>query len=198
VTSELFDRRPIVVAVAGPNGAGKSTFYDTHLRMSGLRFVNADELARELNLEPYTAAGIADVVRRNLVAAGESFVFETVLSDPEGAKVTFLRELSEAGYVVVLCFIGLADVEISDQRVALRVAQGGHDVPRAKLEARFGRSLKNLERALAQLPFVHVYDNSAFGRPHKLIAQVHQQQIVFADESALSWFQPYMERLSGR
>ena len=42
---EIFDVRPIVVAVAGPNGAGKTTFYYSHLAATGLRFVNADALA---------------------------------------------------------------------------------------------------------------------------------------------------------
>jgi dephospho-CoA kinase len=50
------DRRPVIVALAGPNGAGKTTFYHAHLQPAGLRFVNADVLARELNLDPYAAA----------------------------------------------------------------------------------------------------------------------------------------------
>ena len=54
MTSAL-DQRPVLVALAGPNGAGKSTLYHVHLRASGLRFVNADMLARELALESYAA-----------------------------------------------------------------------------------------------------------------------------------------------
>ena len=46
-----FDARPIIVAIAGPNGSGKSTFFDAHVAPAGLRFLNADDLARELNLE---------------------------------------------------------------------------------------------------------------------------------------------------
>ena len=44
------DRRPIIVALAGPNGAGKTTFYHAHLQAAGIRFVNADILAKELDL----------------------------------------------------------------------------------------------------------------------------------------------------
>jgi hypothetical protein len=66
--------RPVVVALAGPNGAGKTTFYHGHLEKSGLRLVNADVLADELGLEPYAAARAADLLRRQLVAARESFV----------------------------------------------------------------------------------------------------------------------------
>ena len=36
------------MAIAGSNGSGKTTFFDAHLSETGLRFVNADELALEL------------------------------------------------------------------------------------------------------------------------------------------------------
>lgn len=53
------DQRPLVVAIAGPNVAGKSTFVEAHLRRSGMRFVNADELARELGIDAYMVMDVA-------------------------------------------------------------------------------------------------------------------------------------------
>jgi hypothetical protein len=91
------DRRPVVVALAGANGAGKSTFYRVHLRPAGLRFVNADVLARELKIGPYQAAGMAHALRRELVQQRVSFVFETVFSDPVGDKLAFLRDALRPG-----------------------------------------------------------------------------------------------------
>ena len=79
-----FDARPIVVAIAGPNGAGKTTFYEAHIQPAGLRFVNADDLARELEVDAYEAADVAGSLRETLLEQGESFVFETVFSDPVG------------------------------------------------------------------------------------------------------------------
>ena len=76
------DRRPVLVALAGPNGAGKTTFYHAHLAAAGLRFVNADVVSRELGVDPYAAAEIAGALRVELVKHRESFVFETVFSDP--------------------------------------------------------------------------------------------------------------------
>ena len=69
-----FDARPIVVAIAGPNGAGKTTFYEAHLQPAGLRFVNADDLARELEVDAYEAAEVASSLRETLLEQGESFV----------------------------------------------------------------------------------------------------------------------------
>lgn len=125
----MLDQRPILLAVAGPNGAGKTTFFSSHLKPAGLRFLNADEVARELDVDAYGAARVVKELREELVKQRESFVFETVLSDPVGEKVGFLKMAAQAGYTVVLCFIGLSGSEMSEQRVVMRVAQGGHDVP---------------------------------------------------------------------
>ena len=148
------DRRPVIVALAGPNGAGKSTFYHAHLESAGLRFVNADVLSRELKIGPYEAAKVADSLRQEFVKQRESFVFETVFSDPVGDKLAFLKEAAATGYTVILCFIGVSNPETSEQRVAMRVSQGGHDVPTDKLEARFPRTLANLRNALRELPHI--------------------------------------------
>src|SRR5580700_9296335 len=93
-----YDQRPIVVALAGPNGAGKTTFFHSHLAVAGMRFVNADVLAAELAVAPYEAARLADALRRELLKSGESFVFETVFSDPVGDKVGFLEEATRSGH----------------------------------------------------------------------------------------------------
>ncbi|MBX7120821.1 MAG: zeta toxin family protein [Opitutaceae bacterium] len=165
------DDRPIVVAIAGPNGAGKSTFYHAFLRDCGLRFVNADEIARELELDPYGAANVADALREELVRQRESFIFETVFSDPAGNKLAFLQRAVAAGYCVVLCFVGISSPEVAETRVAMRVSQGGHDVPTDKLTARFPRTLLNLKKAIRQLPLVQVFDNDDLARPYRRVAE---------------------------
>ena len=71
-----------------------------------------------------------------------------------GDEVGFLPDAARAGYTVGLCFIGLDCAETSEQRVAMRVLPGGHDVPTKKLAARFARTLVNLQRAVRELPFV--------------------------------------------
>ena len=164
------DRRPIIVAVAGPNGAGKTTFYHAHIAPAALRYVSADVLARELDMDAYAAAKTADAVRRSLLKQRESFAFETVFSDPVGDKLKFLKDAAAAGYAVVLCFIGIEDAGLSEERVAMRVSQGGHDVPTEKLKSRFPRTLANLKAAIATLPLVYVFDNSDLRRPFRKVA----------------------------
>lgn len=165
------DEGPVLIALAGPNGAGKTTFFEAHLAAAGLRFVNADVLAQGLAIDPYEAARLADRIRRSLVAQRESFVMETVLSDPAGDKIAFLREAASSGYTVMLCFIGISGPAVSRERVAMRLSQGGHDVPDDKLESRYPRILANLGRALRELPHVLVFDNTNLARPFRFLAQ---------------------------
>lgn len=190
--SSPLDLRPILVALAGPNGAGKTTFYHAHLKPAGLRLVNADIIAHELNINSYEAARIAGAIRTQLIQQRESFVFETVFSDPIGDKVAFLKETAASGYTVLLCFIGLASAELSDERVAMRVSQGGHDVPTAKLFARYPRILANIKSALRDLPHVHVYDNSDLRAPCRLIAAYQSSTCTNLDKPIPTWFQPLL------
>jgi len=183
----ILDQRPILVAVAGPNGAGKSTFYNTHLRDGGLPFVNADILAAGLKLEPYVAASAADGIRRTLLEQGENFVSETVFSDPEGKKLRFLQEAALRGYTVVLFFVGVSRPEISDVRVGMRVAKGGHDVPKDKLFQRFPRTLKNLKASLSVLDHVYIIDNSNLLKPFQLVAHFEKRKVVVLRKPLPSW-----------
>jgi predicted ABC-type ATPase len=183
------DQRPIVVALAGPNGAGKTTFYHAHLKMAGLRLVNADTIARELNLDAYEAARVADSLRRELVKQRESFVFETVFSDPVRAKLTFLKEAAQAGYAVVLCFVGISGPDTSEERVAMRVSQGGHDVPHEKLVARFPRIVANLRAAVRELPHVWIFDNDDLRTAFRLLAVCESGRVVTLSRPIPKWLQ---------
>jgi predicted ABC-type ATPase len=169
---DLLSQRPIVVALAGPNGAGKTAFYRTYLQPAGLRFVNADILARDLGVDAYRAAKLADGLRRQLIEQRVSFVFETVFSDPVGDKLAFLKEAESSGYAAVLFFIGIGSPDICDERVAMRVLKGGHDVPANKVKERYPRVILNLKRALAELANVRVYDNGDLRSPYRLVATV--------------------------
>lgn len=186
------DARPVIVALAGPNGAGKTTFYHAHLRPAALRFVNADILASELNLDHYAAARVADTLRRQLVQQRVSFVFETVFSDPVGDKLAFLKEAVQAGFNVVLCFIGIGSPEICEERVAMRVSQGGHDVPGEKLTARFPRVLANLKKAIQELPHVFIFDNDDLRTPFRQVAVFKGGRRVSLKKPMPRWLKPLL------
>jgi predicted ABC-type ATPase len=192
------DQRPLLVAVTGPNGAGKTTFYHAHLKPAGLRFVNADVLAHELDMESYAAARVAGTLRSALVEQGESFVFETVFSDPVGDKLAFLKDAAARGYTVILCFIGISGSEVSEQRVAMRVSQGGHDVPADKLITRYPRTLANLQAAIRELPNVWVFDNDDLREPFRKVAVFEQGRRIFEGNPAPKWLRSILKDDPGK
>jgi predicted ABC-type ATPase len=181
------DLRPCVVAIAGPNGAGKTTFYEAHISPAGLPFINADRLAKGLDVDAYQAAEIAGSIRQNLLRRNESFVFETVFSDPVGDKVQFLKDAQSSGFSVTLCFIGI-EAHLSEERVAMRVTQGGHDVATEKLRARFPRTMANLEAACGVLSRLLVFDNSNLADPYRLIAVYENGNQKFRIKRLPTWF----------
>jgi len=189
---EILTGRPLVVALAGPNGAGKTSFYQTYLRPSGLHFVNADVLSLELQVDAYQAAKLADRLRRQLIGQRESFIFETVFSDPIGDKLSFLKEVESIGYTVALFFIGIDSPQLSDERVAIRVSKGGHDVPAAKIVERFPRVMHNLQRALNELSNVRVCDNSDLTRPYRLVAAREDAHDLNLYKPIPAWLRPFL------
>lgn len=191
---------PWLIALAGPNGTGKSTFFDVFLRARGFRFVNADLIARGLpgGERPdvaYRAAELAEIERRALVARGDTFVMETVFSDPAGAKVAFLRDARGRGYRVAFVYVGLANAALSQARVIQRVAQGGHDVPDDRIRKRLPRSLANATRALRFVDAGWVLDNSDADHPFRLVATTRAGRVIHVVPAAPPWSRRILPRM---
>ena len=98
----------------------------------------------------------------------------------------------------MLCYIGVASPVISE-RVAMRVSQGGHDVPAEKLRSRFPRTLANLKAAVSELPNVLIFDNSDLRRPFRRIAIFDNGRAVFRSKHVPKWLRTvvgeFQERL---
>lgn len=178
---------PRLIFLAGPNGAGKTTYYRTFLNQSGLPFVNADELTHKLGIPNTEAAKFAEGAREALLSSDDSFITETVFSDPVGAKLDFLRRALAAGYDVQLHFIGISDAGLSEVRVMQRVAQGGHDVPSDRLERRFHQSLQNLAAAIKFVPDVRVFDNSDTDHIYRLVLRIERGKTTFRAQPFPKW-----------
>lgn len=159
--------------LAGANGAGKSTFYQKFLAPKGLKFVNADSIAKKLAPEDpeefsYEAAARAELLRRQLLDDGVSFCFETVFSHP--SKIDFLAEAKARGYEIVLVYIHLELPELNAARVAQRVLEGGHSVPEKKIFSRIPRTMQHIRTALPLADEVFLLDNSSAEDPFRQVA----------------------------
>ena len=188
------ERQPVLLFLAGPNGAGKSTFFRLYLEGLGLPFVNADELGLALRSSAPLTADVdriafnqAEELRRGLLAVRASFCTETVFSDPQGAKLEFLKAARAQGYCVFLVFIGIDSPELSMARVMQRVEAGGHDVPDDRIHARFPRTLDNLRRAIELVDEAALFDNSSFAEPFRLVAYYSQGKLVNRRDPLPPW-----------
>jgi predicted ABC-type ATPase len=187
---------PLLVVVAGPNGAGKTTFVAEHLAPLGLPYVNADDIARALRAADPGATRDevdrrafreAERLRAVLTEAGVSFCTETVFSDPHGAKLRFLQAARRRGFVVYLVFVGLESASLSIARVHQRTRQGGHDVPDAKLRARFPRTLANMRAAVPLVDEAFLFDNSSFDAPYRVVAVYSAGRLVSRHPPLPAW-----------
>ena len=147
--------QPTVIAIAGPNGAGKTTIAKPFLNeLLGIdEYVNADTIARGLSqFQPQSVAiqaGRQNLRRLDeLAAAGSSFAFETTLSGVIYAAR--IKRWKADGYLFLLTFFWLRDVSIALERVAARVASGGHDIPEAVVRQRYQRGLMKFSSCIAQ------------------------------------------------
>ena len=95
------------------------------------------------------------------VPAGTSFAFETTLSG-----ITNLRKIElwqRLGYQVKLWFLSLPSADVAISRVAIRVAQGGHDIPEDVIRRRFKSGLDNFHSRYSNIVDSWAfYDSSGF------------------------------------
>ncbi len=158
--------------LAGGNGAGKSTFYNLYLSKYGIKFVNADLIAKDLNSEnpenlSYYAATLAAKIREDLISQGVSFCFETVFSHE--SKIDFLAQAKANGYTIILVYIHLFDSSLNEARVKQRISEGGHSVPIEKIHSRIPRTMKLIKTALSIVDEARILDNSSKDNPFQQI-----------------------------
>jgi predicted ABC-type ATPase len=157
---------PRCIIIAGPNGAGKTTFAQEFLPHDAgiIHFVNADLIASGLSpLHPELArmaAGRLFLAELNRLATLRTdFAFETTLSGLGYLK--HLRRWKTAGYSIQIIFLQLSSPRLALRRIAARVRQGGHNVPRADVIRRFARGWQNFQSVYRPLADTWaVYDNS--------------------------------------
>lgn len=152
--------------IAGCNGAGKTTASFTILpEILGCKeFINADEIAK--GLSPFQPESVAVQAGRIMLARmdellqkGETFAFETTL-----ATKSYKQKIEWAqanGYEVTLLFFWLDSPNIAKERVAQRVAEGGHNIPLETIERRYYNGIANLFTIyIDMVDICYIFDNS--------------------------------------
>ena len=174
--------------IAGCNGAGKTTASFTILPevLNCKEFINADEIAK--GLSPFQPESVAMQAGRIMLARmdellqkGETFAFETTL-----ATKSYKQKIEWAqanGYEVTLLFFWLRNVTMAKERVAQRVAEGGHSIPSQTIERRYHNGIGNLFAIyMDMVDICYIFDNSE-GRK-ELIAQKerHKDIVIYNND----------------
>jgi len=162
----MMSKLPKLYIIAGCNGAGKTTASFTILpEILGCKeFINADEIAK--GLSPFQPESVAVQAGRIMLARmdelfqkGETFAFETTL-----ATKSYKQKIEWAqanGYEVTLLFFWLRNVTMAKERVAQRVAEGGHSIPSETIERRYHNGIANLFAIyIDMVDICYIFDNS--------------------------------------
>ena len=162
----LTEKSPHLYIIAGPNGSGKTTFAREFLPqyVGCLEFVNADFISAGLSpFAPERAAVRGGKIMleqiHSFIDRNYDFGFESTLAGKTYVKL--FRELKSKGYCIHVFFLWVSSVELALERIAKRVAMGGHNVPEAVVRRQFERGLSNffqLYRPLADSWII--FDNS--------------------------------------
>jgi predicted ABC-type ATPase len=181
--------KPSAIILAGHNGSGKSTMWYARLADTiQIPLVNADRMMMSILPEvasgehlPSWASQLRDTNESWMQVAQQGvqafvaqamahkvpFAMETVFSHwrdrGDGtfeSKVDLIKEMQDAGYFVILFFVGLSSVQLSIGRVSTRKAKGGHGVELPKLLSRFPRTQQAISQAIKVADAAILTDNS--------------------------------------
>ena len=185
--------------IAGCNGAGKTTASFTILPeiLDCKEFVNADEIAK--GLSPFQPDKVAVEAGRimisrinNLLEDELSFAFETTLATKSYKNKILLAK--NKGYTVTLLFFWLQTIDLAKERVATRVLEGGHDIPKDVIQRRYINGIKNLFSIY--IPIVDelmIFDNSQM-KSELIAAKSTMSSLIVLNEQKFNFLKSYYEK----
>lgn len=149
----------IYTIIGGVNGVGKSSFTGVlKSRTTDLGvIVDVDKITAQLGGKSLEGGKRALRIMEDCLRDGVSFTQETTLSGHR-PKAAALRA-KEAGYYIRLYYVGLDTAEESKQRIANRVARGGHNIGAEDVDRRFLSRWESLRAVLPYCDEAVFYDN---------------------------------------
>lgn len=104
-----------------------------------------------------------------------------------------LEDASARGLATAMLYFSVRSPDICLERIARRVAEGGHDVPELIVRRRFERSLANLSLYLTLCDLWRVYEAS--GPRPRLAIEGRRDTIRFSDPEIVAATHPALARL---
>ena len=196
-------KKPELVVIAGPNGSGKTSITEQlllHTWTEDCQYISPDLIAQNefgdwnSPVASLKAAQKAEGLRETCLRERICHAFETVFSAPD--KVEYLRRAKAAGFFIRLFFICTDRPEINIARVAIRMREGGHTVPNAKIISRYSKSIAQCTKVIPFVDRAYIYDNSVedeapvllFRTENGLLKKVYRQPVN-------DWAKPILDQV---
>jgi len=170
------EQKPVLIILAGSAGAGKTTFYESKLKtvFPTLLKASASPLEQtETNRE-----------RARLLKAGQPFVYQDATIDPQ-----IIREAQDSGFDVKVFYIATEDPNLNMGRVLVRVNNGGAFASLARIPDDYAQSMKQLSDVKKVADDLMLFDNTAHGRGHRLVAHFQAGELMKLARSVPKWAQ---------
>lgn len=161
--------------------------------------VDADVLARRLDAKDpaskkVSAGKEAIKIVSDCIGSKRDFSVETTLAGRNAIRQ--IKQAKENGFEVTMFYVGLGDVNLNIERVAARVRNGGHDIPREDIIRRHVTSLQNLLSNLDMIDNLIVIDNSNLDG--EVILEAYKGRIEYVSNRLPDWGQQIAHQLENQ
>ena len=170
------EQKPVLIILAGSAGAGKTTFYESKLKTVFPTLLKASASPLEQNE--------TNRERARLLKAGQPFVYQDATIDSQ-----IIREAQDSGFDVKVFYIATEDPNLNMGRVQVRVNNGGAFASLARIPDDYGQSMKQLSDVKKVADDLMLFDNTAHGRGHRLVAHFQAGELMKLARSVPKWAQ---------
>ena len=170
------EQKPVLIILAGSAGAGKTTFYESKLKTVFPTLLKASASPLE-----QTETNRA---RARLLKAGQPFVYQDATIDSQ-----IIQEAHDSGFDVKVFYIATEDPNLNMGRVLVRVNNGGAFASLARIPDDYAQSMKQLSDVKKVADDLMLFDNTAHGRGHRLVAHFQAGELMKLARSVPKWAQ---------
>ncbi|GAB1402227.1 zeta toxin family protein [Elusimicrobiota bacterium] len=188
---KILEQKKTFLVLAGANGSGKSTIAEEFLETEPFDYINADDIAKEMNPTDISKVRISagkEFNRRinNNFESGVSFAIETTLSG--NTYIATFKKAKDLGYRIILVYTFVDNPQVCIERIKTRVQNGGHFIPDEDVIRRYYRSKKKfweIYKDMSDIWFIYYNGNQNY----ILVAQKElQNDIAILNESLYTLF----------
>ncbi|MBD8614966.1 zeta toxin family protein [Pseudomonas sp. CFBP 13719] len=192
------EESPLAVFYGGTNGSGKSTLRGQYQDATIELHIDPDSIAKTLSQDDprfidQRAGRKAIEFFKFAIDVRQPFSMESTLTGKSIVKR--MQEAKEAGFNIELRYVGLESADLNVQRVAERVAKGGHNIEEHVIRRRYEDSRENLAAATKIANRVVIWDNS--DPEPKLCATITEGVLEVRDGAKLpGWIADVIHQIS--